>query len=320
MCPDNEKTSWLEELAEGGLPQLLAGPAGKAISRLLGATVDVPAACIDGFAQSIKDRTMAKSKLTQAMGEKAAEMAVADPDIMDRAMNSFLGREFRAQTNKEEIAKITIEELNNAPPGQDSEGPSDDWLNKFERYAEDASSDDLRLMFAKLLAGEIRNSGSISAATLHFVSMLDGDVSKLIERVLPHTDYEGACYMDTITPSLNHLEATRLEQSGFWSAGKHLPIVYGDNGRSLIIVRNNLGVIAEALPKHTAKLSISVLSKVGCDLANTINRDFAITAFAEMLFKSGSTKCLAGKPVTNNLGGTHLQNPFEIPPPKVPTP
>ena len=72
-------------------------------------------------------------------------------------MNSFLKRQFRAQTNKEEIAKIVVEELKSAPPNQDSEGPSDDWLNKFERYAEDASSDDLRLMFAKLLAGEIRN-------------------------------------------------------------------------------------------------------------------------------------------------------------------
>ncbi|MEJ6500941.1 MAG: hypothetical protein QNL16_06670 [Rhodobacterales bacterium] len=77
MCPDNEKASWLENLAEGGLPQIIAGPAGKAISRLLGATIEVPAAYIDGFAKGIKDRTMAKSKLTQAMGEKAAEMAIA---------------------------------------------------------------------------------------------------------------------------------------------------------------------------------------------------------------------------------------------------
>ncbi|MBL4873737.1 MAG: DUF2806 domain-containing protein [Rhodobacteraceae bacterium] len=320
MCPDNEKASWLENLAEGGLPQLLAGPAGKAISRLVGSAVEVPAAYIDAFTESIKDRTKAKSKLTQAMGEKAAEMAVADPDLMDRAMNSFLGRQFRAQTNKEEIARIVVEELKSDPPSQDSEGPSEDWLNKFERYAEDASSEDLRLMFAKLLAGEIRSAGSISAATLHFVSMLDPEASKLIERVLPHCSLAAVCYMDAITPPLSHYEVTRLEQSGFWSAAKTLPVTYGDDGRTIIPVRDSLGIFSQATPNHSVRLNISVLSKVGDDLANTINRDFAIKAFAEILFKNGSTKCLAGKPVADSSGRMRLQNAFEIPPPKVPTP
>ena len=91
--------------------------------------------------------------------------------------------------------------------------------------------------------------------------MLDGDVSKLIERALPHTSYDGVCYMDSITPSLTHLEVTRLEQSGFWSAGKALPIAYGDDGRTIIQTRNNLGIFSQATPKHKTSLNVSLLSK-----------------------------------------------------------
>lgn len=320
MCPDNKKASWLENLAEGGLPQMIAGPAGKAISRLVGATVEIPAAYIDSFTQSINDKAMAKSMLTQAMGEKAAEMAVADPDLMDRAMNGFLGRELRAQTNKEEIAKIAIEELKNNAPNQDSEGPSDDWMNKFERHAEDASSDDLRMMYAKILAGEIRYSGSVSVATLHFVSMLDADVSKLIERVLPYTEPSGMCYLDAITPSLNNFEQTRLEQAGFWTSGKSIPLNYGSPGGIILDLRKNLAMVSKATPNHKIQLNVALLSKVGCDLANTIDRDFAINAFAEVLFRNGCTKCLVGKPVQRNLGKRGLENEFEIPAPKAPTP
>ena len=58
-------------------------------------------------------------------------------------------------------------------------------MAKFESYTEDASSDQLQTLFAKLLAGEIRKPGGISPMTLHFVSMLDQEAASLIQRVFP---------------------------------------------------------------------------------------------------------------------------------------
>ena len=100
-------------------------------------------------------------------------MAVADPVILERAKAAMVATAYRHQVNKDAVALKTIETLQTDPPPEDSDGPSEDWLANFESYAEEASSDQLRTLFARLLAGEIRKPSSISPMTLHFVSMLD---------------------------------------------------------------------------------------------------------------------------------------------------
>lgn len=49
----------------------------------------------------------------------------------------------------------------------------DDWLNFFESYAEKASSDNMRKLWGKILAGEIRKPGAFSLRTLRVASELD---------------------------------------------------------------------------------------------------------------------------------------------------
>lgn len=46
----------------------------------------------------------------------------------------------------------------------------DDWLNVFERYAEDASSERMQKLWGRVLAGEIRTPGKYGMRTLRFLS------------------------------------------------------------------------------------------------------------------------------------------------------
>lgn len=296
--------SWLSTIVEGGLPQLLAGPAGKAISRLIGATIEIPASYVDDIAQGVKDKTAGKSLVSKAIAERAAAMAVEDPEIMGRAVDGLLASQYRKQENKEEVARLAVEDLNETPPPSDSEGPSDDWMNKFERYAEDASSDELRLMYAKLLAGEIRKEKSVSAATLHFVSLLDSDVTALIERVFPYTTNDGVAFLELMKPQLTHLDQTILDQSGFWTMGKSYRLTHQDNGQLIYAVRDTVGLYSEAASKHLMKFDAALLSKAGQDLARVINRDFNAIALAKLFRTKGSTKAAVG--IYQLLGGdTH---------------
>jgi len=302
---------WLSTIVEGGLPQIIAGPAGKAISRLIGATIEIPAAYVDGIAQGVKDKNAAKSLVSKALAERAATMAVEDPEIMGRAVDSLLASQYRKQENKEEVAKLAIEGLNETPPPSDSEGPSDDWMNKFERYAEDASSDELRLMYAKLLAGEIRKEKSVSAATLHFVSLLDSDVTTLIERALPYTSNDGVVYQELIKPEFTYLERTVLEQSGFWTMDKLFTVTTGADGKAIQQVREDLGFYAEAPPSHKLQFTVSVLSKAGRDIAKIINRDFEIISLGKLLYTKGATKVIIGK-YSKTSQQLELTNTFDI--------
>ena len=163
MDEDDQKT----------LPKILLGPAGIAISRLIGSVTDIPAAWLEQQAQGIKDATAARSHLTQALATQTAKTAVTDPEIMERATANIVATAYRRQINKEAVALKTIKNLQADPPPEQGDGPSEDWLANFERYAEEAPSDQLRTLFARLLAGEIRKPSGISPMTLHFMSMLD---------------------------------------------------------------------------------------------------------------------------------------------------
>src|SRR3546814_8158914 len=59
----------------------------------------------------------------------------------------------------EHVADTATENAQPAPP-------DDDWMNRFMRFAEDASSERLQELFARILAGEVVRPGSFGAATL----------------------------------------------------------------------------------------------------------------------------------------------------------
>src|SRR4051812_17823138 len=88
--------NFLDEL---NLPKLIAGPAGEAISRLIGGAVDIPAAWLNQFAQSVKDKTEARTVISKAVADAAANLARNDPEVVRRAAHTLLSKELRHQTN-----------------------------------------------------------------------------------------------------------------------------------------------------------------------------------------------------------------------------
>jgi hypothetical protein len=66
--------------------------------------------------------------------------------------------ERRKLENRASAAKAALDDVQTNPGSADAKVEiEDDWLNLFARLAEDKSSDELRRLFGKILAGEIRN-------------------------------------------------------------------------------------------------------------------------------------------------------------------
>ena len=237
-----KKVADVFESSDGLLPKILLGPAGTAISRLIGNGADIPAAWLEQRAQRIKDTTAARSEVTQALATQTAKTAVTDPEIIERAKAALVDQVYRRQVNKEAVAMKTIENLQSDPAPEHSDGPSEDWLAKFERHAEDASSDQLRSLFAKLLAGEIRNPGAISPRTLHVISMLDQETATLIQRVFPYTVFPttdrsaAGTLIECCDPPLSLEQQLDLERCGFCShaSGLTTKFNFDENGNSFI--------------------------------------------------------------------------------------
>ncbi|MCX7567127.1 DUF2806 domain-containing protein [Sulfitobacter sp. F26169L] len=310
---DNSEKGWLTTAIEGGLPQILAGPAGKAISRLIGAAVEIPAVALEGVVQGIRDKSDARSQISQAIASRAAETAANDPDIMDRAIQTMLARSYRVQKNKDAVATIAIEELSENPPPANSEGPSDDWLNKFERHAEDASSDDLRIMFGKLLAGEVRRPGDVSAATLTFISNLDSDTAKLIQRVMPCCTNDGAAYLEALDTELTTPENAYLELAGFWSADKHLKMTFDANGTAIRkLTETGMGIAIIGDTEKYISLRGAILSRAGRDLVNVVGPDFDYQKLANYALKNEFVKKFYYGELVSSGINVSMPNPIEL--------
>lgn len=67
------------------LPSMIAGPAGTAIARLVGAAVDVPVAYLEIFARAIRARAEAKDAVNKEIATAAAHFAAGDSDLVARA-------------------------------------------------------------------------------------------------------------------------------------------------------------------------------------------------------------------------------------------
>jgi Protein of unknown function (DUF2806) len=183
--PENDDTDPASIISKLNLPEMIAGQAGKALSRLVASVTDIPASYLQGKAQKIKDGTDARSAVSKAVAKAAAKQAAEDPAIVDRAVEALIASEYRKQKNKEAIATRTIEILQDSPSDTESQPPPEidpDWMNIFEQYAQNASSERLQDIWARVLSGEIRKPKTFSPKTLGFIAELDQEVARVFEK------------------------------------------------------------------------------------------------------------------------------------------
>ena len=119
--------------------------------------------------------------LLQGLREAAIPEVLADKELARRAIETSVVRRIRKQENREAVARKAIEYIRNDPPDASTLPPSDDWMNFYEDRAENASSEKMRELWGRILAGELRKPKSVSLRSLHFFSVLDEDIAKAVE-------------------------------------------------------------------------------------------------------------------------------------------
>lgn len=312
---DDNKSSggFLENISEGGLPQLIAGPAGKAISRLIGAGVEIPAAWLEQKARAIRDETEARSTVMKSLAERSASLGLEDTALLNRGLDNLLGRAYRDQQNREAVAIETMRVIGEDASEPTGEGPSDDWMNVFEGLAANASSENLRQLFGKVLAGEIRKPGEFSLSTLQLVSIIDSALARIIERVAAHV-WDGAIVpREAVGDSIPYDDLLALEDIGFLSLGAgmlHQNKVANESG--IIGYRApGVGLMAEFEPGQKLSLPAYPLSRSGRELVKILSRNPKIAAAAKALWKLDPKRVFVGVPIPFGEGFT-LHSPREI--------
>lgn len=129
--------------------------------------------------QAEADVTVAETKAKAQITVLRLENKLTIRDLEDRAEERVRVREAKRQENLEAITAQAAREI----PEEVSEQPvEEDWVSQFFNHCQDVSDEQMQVLWARLLAGEVAKPGSFSLRTLGFVRTFSKQDADLFTR------------------------------------------------------------------------------------------------------------------------------------------
>lgn len=204
-----------------GLPEAVKKPFYKAVADLLGGLVAVPAAKLNQLTQSINNTTAARKLASEAMAKVVVDKISHDPDLSSLAADIYMPTILRKAKNRVEVAKNAAIHLQSSIAGQEPEkaaSPTDDWMNSFMRFAEDASSERMQDLFGRILAGEVSRPGAFGLTTMRILSELDQDIAEDFTYAWSLSVGESVDYTDEWRKGDGYARWKRLVEAGLMAS------------------------------------------------------------------------------------------------------
>jgi hypothetical protein len=171
-----------------GVPAPIRKNAFKAFAQLCTAAIDIPVAYLSGISAEKRAETQARIKIINTGADQIANQMKMDPEYAKVAVKKYGQKIIREQINLDIISENAKQELlqlnadaNDSSDTNSNEEISEDWLNIFEKEAANKSSDEMRMLFGKILAGEISKPKSYSIKTIKIISQLDNRAATLFQ-------------------------------------------------------------------------------------------------------------------------------------------
>lgn len=244
------------------------------VGRLLGGLTAFPEGWVRRRIQAYNDTTDARSAVAAILAKGVAENALADPVTMRAAAEIYLPNEIRKSRNKAQIAQIAAEQIIEIQKGDEAAAPpSDDWMNVFTRLAEDASSEDLQQLFARILAGEVTRPGSYSRATLRAVSELEKETAEDFAKMWSRGVVNEVDYSLDLQEGEWYLRWKRLAEAGLMTvdtSARILPSGGPSNGIYAAISTDTYALIIQVPEGMTLRWVHIPFTRVGRELGSVL--------------------------------------------------
>ncbi|WP_422355604.1 DUF2806 domain-containing protein [Roseivirga pacifica] len=268
---ENEIKTWLgqfiQDLTTIKLPEVAERNLVRSVSKLITGFLDIPAAYLHEIKRRIERETEAQDLILRANAKDVVELNRKDQEFIANTASYYSIQQFKEAGNRRAVLEKAINELEDRAISEDAKEEIDeDWLAKFAKIANDVSKEDVQLILAKILAGEIVNPGSFSTMALAVLERFDRKAAKQFAELSNHI-----CNVETGTGLV--IIATKTTYSGG-------------------LIRR--GLVAHEIqkmlnPKEYPRIdSYSLLVDVGVLRPFISTRLFNPTEFIE--FKVGSTK------------------------------
>ena len=201
------------QLVERGIQLKAQSRAVSGIDRLLGNLSELVNAPIERRNARIR----AEQDIIEALRDEAVARIKDGRGIAQQILETKINRVAQEHFNKEEVVAAAIEDLRNRPPTpeQAADGPDQldsTFLNRFERYAEQADDLLAREKWARVLSGEIRQPGRFSLKTMRLIDEISQDAAENFRSLCRHR--VGDCVPKYLSGILKFSVKTSLENAG----------------------------------------------------------------------------------------------------------
>ena len=162
-----------------------------ALDRLCTAAIDIPVAYLEGKAAERRAETQARVGILAANAEQIAGSIQVDSEYARLASEKYSRRIVREQINLDKVCRIAASQISSEYSNEQettndagtSDQISDDWLDSFRKEACGKSTEEMQLLFGRILAGEIRKPDSFSIRTVKLMGQLDIKAAGLFRRL-----------------------------------------------------------------------------------------------------------------------------------------
>ena len=308
MDSNNDDNSGIK-LLSSSLPASITKRAAPSVLAVIGGGARYLSAWLRRPTQAVDDVTDARSLVTQLLAEEVANNIKSDPIAMAAAVEKLAPSYVRRETNKLFVAEASIKELHRqhqeqliqAAPEEAEIDP--DWLNNFERFAEDASTKNMQQLWGRVLAGEIGKPGTFSKSTLRFLHELDSVAADLFETVRDYA-IKGMLFIPESEQKL--LFSTLLDLEGLGiilkaNTDTTWQMIVKERG-SVALAGNTHALILFGDEGHKFELKNHILTRVGKELTLIVpNRDEpkTLNAMAAQLASKGGKAAAIAKLASN---------------------
>lgn len=121
-------------------------------------------------------------------GTPAADIICIETNLLEKAERSRLNPretiELERLINLDQIAALALAEAASSQEAPVNDEPiNPDWFTQWRNKAQDVSSEDMQLLWARVLNGQLRSEGTYSIHTLDFLSRMSRSDAELITRI-----------------------------------------------------------------------------------------------------------------------------------------
>lgn len=210
-------------VTENGGKAILKSRFAAAVDRLGGNLVDALNIPLEGANVRKRAKIEGERDFIIAVANYGVEQLGQDPEFSRRALETHFGHLARTQKNKDGVLKEALENLSNVAEnsgGEEQSVPPGDlapeFLDRFERYAAEASTEELRSRWGRVLAREVQTPGTMSNKAMRIVDELEPKTAQLFERVCGEARV-GNSLIEPLLTELKHSEVLSLNDAGLIS-------------------------------------------------------------------------------------------------------